>query len=191
MTRFVKKSICIGLLTSLLAGCASGPPMRQLPPVQTDVAAKLRERIERLEKIELPPPVETKFLPPAELSCKPLSEPGAYLCKGDPAKMGKGGGLFFAFDGSAQDLSRKLASERLLREMVTILKTRMELRDQTMLALLDALEVSLAMADEYRTIAAFRGEEIDRMRYEKLIDRITMLIPIIGLATGIFFVGMR
>lgn len=191
MTPSVKRFACIFLISNLLLGCASGPPMRQLPPVNTDVAAKLRERIERLEKVELPPPVKPAFPPPAELDCKPLSEPGAYLCKGDPARMGKGGGLFFAFDGSAQDLSRKLASERLLWEMVEVLRTRMDLRDQTMLALLDALETSLFMAEEYRAIAAIRGEEVDRMRHEKLMDRLVMLIPIIGLAAGVFFLGIK
>jgi hypothetical protein len=105
--------------------------------------------------------------------------------------MASGPGLFFSYSGPAEELGKKLASERLLRELVTIIKARMDLRDAMLLAVLDTLEASLMMAEEYRAIAVIRGEEIDRLRQEKLIDRITMMIPIIGLAAGIFLVGMR
>lgn len=193
MTLDARRLVAMVVLTSFLAGCATGPGMRPLPPVPTDAAVKLRERIEALrsEKVELPP-LEKPGPPPAEISCEKFeSDPTLFLCQGDPAKMKPGPGIFFAYDGPAQELAKRIASEKLLREMAQIIKTRMDLRDQMLLAVLDALEMSLFMAEEYRQIAVIRGDEVDRLRHEKLIDRLTMMIPIIGLAAGVFFLGIK
>ena len=192
MTKCATRFACIGLIFSLLlSGCASGPQLKDPPPVPTDVAARLRTRLDalRAEKIEIPPEIKAGP-PPVEFDCRPFGDPGFYMCKGKPG-LKEGGGLYFAYDGPAQDLMKKLASERVLRELLQVIRSRVEMRDLTLAAVLDALETSLAMAEEYRAIAVFRGDEIERLRQEKLIDRITMMIPIIGLAAGIFMLGLR
>lgn len=188
--RFGKKCVVTFLIFNLTA-CA-GFQAQPLPPVPVETTAKLRERILEMkkEKIEIPEALPAGR-PPAELDCQPSqSTPGIYICKGNPKNFTGGPGLFFAFEGSAQDLARKLESERLLRELVTVIRARMDLRDVMVMALLDTLDTALMMAEEYRTIAVVRGSEIERMRQEKILDRITLLIPIIGLAAGMFMLGV-
>lgn len=180
------------LMVLVLTGCVGSLP--PLPPVPRDPVDRLRASVEgmteRPEVVDLPPPIVGP--PPIELACSQAAEdPSLWLCVGDPGRMGDGRGLFFAYEGgSAETLSKLLASERLLRELVQVLRARVDVRDRMLLAQLDLLDTTLAMADEYRMIAVIRGDEITRLQRDRVIDRLTLMVPIFGaVAGGIYFLA--
>jgi hypothetical protein len=130
--------------------------------------------------------------PPAQLECKPApGQPGAWLCRGDPARMGAGQGLFFAFDGSAKSLAEHLAAERILRQLVPVLEARIHERDVMLGATMTVLDTMALMAEEYRTIAVVRGDEIARLQRDRIIDRFTLLIPVFGIGAGIVYLLIK
>lgn len=183
-----RRSVALGLAFELLAGCvASLPP---LPPIPQEPLDRLRQSVatirEAAKPIELPEVPDSG--PPAQLECKPVpGPPGLWTCRGDPARMGKGQGLFFAFEGSAQALAGHLAAERILRQLVPVLEGRIQERDLALAATMTVLDTMVLMAEEYRTIASVRGEEITRLQRDRIIDRATLLIPVFGIGAGVIY----
>jgi hypothetical protein len=101
--------------------------------------------------------------------------------------MGKGEGLFFAFDVSAQALAQHLAAERILRQLVPVLEAQVQERDVMLGATMSVLDTLALMAEEYRTIAVVRGDEIARLQRDRIIDRFTLLVPVFGIGVGIIY----
>lgn len=187
-----RKSVALSLVSSLLMGCVAALP--PLPPVPREPVDRIKAAVSEVTgqpaPEPLPPRVESR--PPADLACSQSGEdPTLWLCVGDPARMGQGTGLFFAYDGPAEDLRKLLASERILRELVVVLRERMQVRDQLLVGTVGALEAMTAIADEHRVIAVIRGEEITRLQRDRIIDRFTLMIPVFGLAAGIVYVLVR
>lgn len=183
-----RRCVATGLLSSLLAGCVGHlPPLAPLPMEPLD---RLRQSIAAMREAAKPieiPKVE-EGTPPAQLECKPApGQAGFWLCRGDTTRMGKGQGLFFAFDGSAQALTAHLAAERILRQLVPVLEARILERDVMLGATMTVLDTLALMAEEYRTIAVVRGDEIARLQRDRIIDRFTLLIPVFGIGAGIVY----
>ena len=191
-TPFWRRSVSLGLVSSLLAGCVSQlPPLPSLPREPLD---RLRQSVAAMR--EAAPPVEFPKIedggPPAQLECKPAQgQAGFWLCRGDPQRMGKGQGLFFAFDGSAKSLAEHLAAERILRQLVPVLEARIMERDVMLGATMTVLDTLALMAEEYRTIAVVRGDEIARLQRDRIIDRFTLLIPVFGIGAGIVYLLVK
>lgn len=187
-----RKSSAIFLVSSLLAGCVGHLPA--LPPVPREAIDRVRVRVEAMVEASKPPevPEAKEGPPPAVLECQQSAEdPSLWLCVGDPGRMGKGAGLFFAYDVSGEALRQALASERILRSLVPTLQERLEVRDRMLLTLLDMLDASAAMAGEYRLIAVVRGEEITRLQRDRVIDRITLFVPLAAIGAGIGYLFVK
>jgi hypothetical protein len=53
------------------------------------------------------------------------------------------------------------------------------------------LDTMALMAEEYRTIAVVRGDEIARLQRDRIIDRFTLLIPVFGIGAGIVYLLIK
>lgn len=184
------KSIVL-LLSFLLSGCVTALP--PLPPVPTTPIEKVRQSITVLTA-----PSETPVLPdikkgplPNELDCRRAPQgTGVWICTGGPPDSAGGKGLFFVYEGSAEELRQHLAAERVLRELIPVLQSRLDTRDRALRGMMDLLDTMVLMAEEYRAIAELRGEEITRLQRDRIVDRM-LLIPIVGLGLGAVYLIAR
>jgi len=180
------------LLAVTLAGCVTALP--PLPAVPLAPIEKVRTSITALTAPSPVPPLpEIKTgLPPVELQCQRSSQtPTVWLCTGSSPHAAGGTGLFFAYDGAAEELRQRLATERLLRELIPVLQSRIEVRDRALQSLMDLLDTMVLMAEEYRTLAEIRGVEITRLKRDQILDRITLLVPLVGGIIGAMYIGGR
>ena len=182
----MRRSASLFLVSSLLVGCV--PKMAGLPPVPREGLDRLRQSVGRLAAPEKPIdlPERPDGPPPADLACSQAEEdPTLWLCVGDPVRMGGGAGLFFAYDGAGKGLAERLAEGRALRKLAPVLEERIEARNRALLASVEMLEIMALTADEYRTIAVVRGEEIERLQRDRIVDRITLFVPLAAIGAGL------